>query len=89
MKVPFAIEAHRPDPDSTNPARAAGALTAAGLVVAWLLTRYLGMPADVALAAAVVIGPVVTAELARLRAYAPATVARLLDAARVQSSRQP
>ncbi|HLU45240.1 MAG TPA: hypothetical protein VKZ67_09520 [Natronosporangium sp.] len=84
MKVPFQVPVHRPDPDSTNPVRAAGALTAAGMVVAWLLVRYLGVPTDVALAVAVIAGPVITAELGRLRAYAPATVARLLAARGVE-----
>lgn len=71
-----------PDPDSKEPARAVGALAAAGGLVVVLLARWLDVDPDVLAGVVAVLTPVVATELARRRVFAPATVARLLAAKR-------
>lgn len=73
------IKAITPNPDSTNPVRAAGWMTAlVSLVVTELGVRYLSWEPDFALRAGTLFGPIFAAEIGRRFAYAPATVARLL-----------
>lgn len=82
LKRPNTVREHRPDPDSREPARASGAVVAAGGLVYVLAVRLLDLDPEVALGLATILGPILAAEGARWLAYAPATVSRLLAAAR-------
>lgn len=88
MKLTNPIKGTRPAPDSKEPARAAGAMTAAGALVYILAMRYFDVDPEVAFGLGMILGPIITAEATRLFAYAPATVARLLAAARSGGGQQ-
>lgn len=76
------MKSRAPEPDSKEPVRSAGAIGAAVSLAVVLVARRLGVDPDVLAGVMVVVAPMVMAELARRRAYAPATVARLLEAKR-------
>lgn len=72
-----------PDPASSEPALAVGAVTAAVTAVLALLASFgLGLTAEQAAAVtgvAAVVAPFVSAWFTRGRVYSPATVAKLMD----------
>lgn len=76
MRNLLKADASAPRPESREPVRATGAVTAVGLLLAALGVRYLGMDPEIAFGVGMVLGPIITAELGRLQVFSQATVAR-------------